>query len=125
MEAYEFLKNRQLIPSNISLHETAMPNYTWGDLVQLLDDYLKVNQVEAEVMAPFMVIAANHKQFEFYAKKYGWDKDKKNYIYASNVDRMRGRRYRDIITVGEYWLNPILKEHNLEYLKSLFCMGAT
>lgn len=49
MEAYEFLRNRQLLSLDTSLHETAMPNYTWGDLIQLLDDYLKINQVEAQV----------------------------------------------------------------------------
>src|SRR5690606_25446794 len=40
---FEFLRNRQLLSPDQSLHETAMPNYTWGDLIQLLDDYLKAN----------------------------------------------------------------------------------
>src|SRR5690606_21883237 len=52
MEAFEFLRNRQLLSPDQSLHETAMPNYTWGDLIQLLDDYLKANssQLEPPVM---------------------------------------------------------------------------
>jgi len=45
MEAYQFLRHRQLIPPNFSLQETAMPNLTWGELIQLLDDYLKYNAV--------------------------------------------------------------------------------
>lgn len=48
MEAFEFLRNRQLLSPDQSLHETAMPNYTWGDLIQLLDDYLKANSSQLE-----------------------------------------------------------------------------
>jgi hypothetical protein len=47
MEAYQFLRHRQLIPPNVSLQETAMPNLTWGELIQLLDDYLKSKTAKA------------------------------------------------------------------------------
>ena len=47
MEAYQFLRHRQLIPPNVSLQETAMPNLTWGELMQLLDDYLKSKTAKA------------------------------------------------------------------------------
>jgi hypothetical protein len=59
---------------------------------------------------PYLVVAANHDQFKFYAREKGWTKDIKNYIYLSSKDTIRGRIFRDILFVGEFWENKVLKE---------------
>ncbi len=77
MEAYEFLRNRQLFSPNISLHETAVPVWTWGDIIKLLDDYLQANRHEVLVM-PNEVIGG------------GLSKQKIELVRKDIIDCMRG-----------------------------------
>jgi len=74
MEAFEFLRNRQLLSPDQSLHETAMPNYTWGDLIQLLDDYLKANSSQLEPLVSGQQLAEQfHKLYEGLAPQFGYE----------------------------------------------------
>lgn len=65
----------------------------------------------------YLVLAANHKQFDYYAKRYGWYKDIENYVYASSMQAIRGKRYKDILKVGEWWLNEVYQ--NYPFLESM------
>ena len=79
----------------------------------------KAIPLEARVMLPYLVIAKNHKQFNYWARENGWNEDIKNYVYASRIEVIRGKRYQDILKVGEWWEAPILDKYSLETLKAM------
>lgn len=70
---------------------------------------------ELEIFLPTLVVTANMKQFEFYKKENKWDK--RYYIYFGGASTVLGRRYRDIIFVGEWWLNMHMNKFRPEELK--------
>ena len=66
---------------------------------------------------PYLVLAGDKKQFDFWLK--GKNKKAKNYIYASSLESVLGRQYKEILFWGEWWKSDILKTTSLSKLKTL------
>jgi len=96
----------------------------YSDDTEIREIYLELENRELiighksnENVPPYLVIASDHKQFKYWAYKKGWTQDIKNYVYARDMDSIRGCKYRDILLVGEWWRSRIFIKYSLSELK--------
>jgi len=61
-----------------------------------------------------IVIAGNHREFEYWIHEHGHDP--KYYTYVEDANKLRGLHNCTIITVGRFWTSPIYDHPDIKYL---------